>query len=308
MAPRKKLPAQPSIDADWGAALKDVTARIRKKWPSLRGRAEDIASEAVARALRYLQAHALTDTVGGLTWSIAAKIVAKDAAKDQRAKLPPRVGTRQKPTPAEQKALAPVFRDFFQGAGMLIHDMVWRDLSLRDGPGSILLSELQPYLNHLYDTHKVPAAYRLKRPARWLNGGGAGAIEFIESVNAFARDLRKLDGDGWVESEATLHARLHLPGKPRRDPYLAGDHGPELQKVFMDQYSRHAGLHFEEKRRDATNAIIRHALSEAGMSKTLLNGILGRLRAAEHREEKAERRAALRSLAAARKPPRKKRN
>ena len=297
---RKKTAAKPPEEvtaAIWCAALKDVTRLLRAKHPRLKDRANDIASEAAVQAVRHLKTHALTDSVGALTWTIALKIVAKEAARDARAKRPALAGTRQKPTPAEQKLLAPVFRDFMSHAGMLIHDVMWgASTSLRLGPGAVLLLQLQRFLPHLYDHYKVPRQFRLTMPsAHWLAGWGLGAAAFIANVNAFAREIRKLDGTSWVESEATLHVPLRLPGKPRRDPYLAGDHGPKLQKIFLESHSRHAGLHFEEKRRDAANAIVRHALAQAGMSKTLLNGILRGLRAAEHRVEKARERAALRA-------------
>lgn len=244
---------------EWKDAEAKAATRVGARYRGLPAeRAEEIAREAVEESAQVWRREAKLST---LATTIALRKAAKLARREIRAKAPPKPRPRREPKPRETAALGPMLERFLAHERRMLTPAIWRL-----GPGERLVTAIRG-IPALYELHAVPPSMRLALEIR-------DQVAFVTDVNAYARKVRRLGEHGWVRSAETLDARIRVAGKPRRDPFLEGDHGPELQATFLVARRTNSALAFKAKANDAANAVIRYALHLAGIPRTLLNALL----------------------------------
>lgn len=269
---------------EWLEAERIAARTLRKRYPALGDRADELAKRAVEDAAGAWKGEAKFST---LATTIAMRKAAKLAAKELKAKAPPKPRPRRELRPGEAKALAPVLKDFFEHEGMMVEALLWQG-----GLGRYLAAQIQWFLPHLYESHHVPERFR---PSLRVDAA------LVSRVDAYVSEVKKLTPEGWIESDETLFVRPKVAGRPPPDPYLEGKHGPELQRIFREQARRNAGYRFHEKRELVADAVVRFALECAGLSRTLQNKIMSPVRAAKAKAKKRQWDAAVRAVEEARK-------
>lgn len=269
---------------EWREAERVATGTLLKRYPALGDRAGDLARVAVEEAVRVWKGTAKLST---LATKIALRKAAKLAAKEIRAKSPPKPQPRRVLKLGEAAALAPVLKDFFEHHRLMLTNLLWDE----EGPGEYMATSMRTLLPHLYEEHHVPERLR---PRLTVDAS------VPERINTYVEKVKKLTPEGWIESADTLFTRPKIAGRPPPEPYLAGEHGPELQRIFREQAERNAGSRFHEKREAVSDAVIRFALECAGLSRTLQNRIMAPLRSVEAKENRRRSRAALEAVAEAR--------
>jgi hypothetical protein len=263
--------------AEWNDAVRQVARTLRKLHVN---DADERAQDAVVKAVATWRGDNGA-TLATLATTIALNKRTDDARKEIRAKQP-RV-SKAVGRPGEEKALAPALERFFaHWRTMLDAPTMWKR---NGGPGGSLQRAIDEFLPALYEITKVP---KTLRPILCTGSTEDEREAFRDAVNAYARRVRGLTERGWVQSAETLDMRPPgIAGKPPRDPYAAGDHGAELQEIFVAARRGLAPMIFGKKRRAVVDAVIRFALTKSGLSGARLNAILQHGRVREHRRRNA---------------------
>jgi hypothetical protein len=113
------------------------------------------------------------------------------------------------------------------------------------------------------ETGKTCKALRLMLEGHGLTVPG----RFEHKVGSYVKRHAKLTPEGWVETAASVRARISAPGKQRRRVEHSGF------RTSRGSVSPEA-LHARDRRREAARAIGNYALKLAGVSGTALNALV----------------------------------
>lgn len=306
---------------EWREAIRIAAAFLRKNFRMNADDANDLASDAAVKAVNSWRAEASFSTfVTEIARRDAARVASRKArSRDAESALRRQLqagadimgrglerlatgqSSRLKPTASQRRSLAPVLRAFFR------HQNASLQLSMAPvDVAEFLESQIRYYLPQLFRDHGVPDRDRPAlfhgHPVSDEDGGDRFTNDpvvaaYVARVAARVERTWQLGNTGgWVESLDTLDERPRVAGRPRRDPYLSGDRGVEIQAVFQEQRRRLAHMTFKKKREDAKHAVVLYALACAGIPSSFVNAIMKDDRSATARREKQRQARGVKAL------------